>query len=100
MSPTRRIKLLHVGLMAWFVTLMCEAFWWQLAPAWAGLIGVSALYGSMWLEARWVRDLLDRFGDVVTPRTHTAVRSMLMTRMFIAALSIVVVAAEVGRLGQ
>ena len=68
--------------------------------SWAGLIGVSALYGSMWLEARWVRDLLDRFGDVVTPRTHTAARSMLMTRMFIAALSIVVVAAEVGRLGQ
>lgn len=100
MTPAGRIQALHVGNMAWFAALACEAAWWRLVPPWAGLASMALLYAGLFWEGRAVRRLFADYGDRVTPRTHTAARSMLLTRLLIAALSVVVIALELARIDR
>jgi len=100
LTAAGRIQWLHVANMAWFAALACEAAWWRAAPPWAGLAGMALLYAGLWWEGRAVRRLFAEYGDRVTPRTHTAARSMLLTRLMIGALSVVVIAIELARPGR
>ena len=99
MRPTQKIQLLHIGCMVWFVLLLCEALWWRALPVWAGLAATAALYAALWYEGVMVRRLFIDYADKITDRSRTAARSMLMTRLLIGAVSVVAVAALLGRLG-
>ena len=64
-------------------------------PGELGLVGIGLLYLGLCVETLWIRQLMDGYEGPTPPQ----IRSLLMTRLMIGAMSIVVIAGFLARMG-
>lgn len=96
MSKGKQIQYLHLATMAAFIVLGTDGLFIHLLPGVAGIIGVGFIYLGLFVETVMVRRAMADYEGPMPP----AIRSLLMTRFLIGAMSVVVIAAYLGRVGK
>lgn len=93
MSKGKQIQYLHLATMAGFIALGIDGLFVHVVPPAAGMAGVCGVYAGLAVETVMVRHLMADYEGPTPP----AIRSLLMTRLLIGAMSVVVLAAYLGR---